>query len=79
MKVEFDNDEAWEAMSLIVGRLLDDVALSAGDKAKVRRWRSDEMRPASETMRLLTEKINRDVAEAAARKKRSPIRRPDWR
>jgi len=79
MKVEFDNDEAWELMSLVVGRLLDGVALSAGDKAKVRRWRSDEMRSGSEMMRLLTEKINRDVAEAVARKKRSAIRRPDWR
>jgi hypothetical protein len=79
MKVEFDSDEAWELMSLVVGRLLDDVALSAGDKAKVRRWRSDEMRSGSEMMRLLTEKINRDVAEAVARKKRSAIRRPDWR
>ncbi len=79
MKVEFDNDEAWELMSFVVGRLLDEAPLSAADKAKVRRWRSDEMRAGSEQARVLTGKINRDVGEAVARKKRSSIRKPDWR
>jgi hypothetical protein len=79
MKVEFDNDEAWQLMSFVVGRLLDESALAAPDKAKVRRWRSDEMRAGSEPMRLLAEKINRDIAEAVARKKRSSIQKPDWR
>jgi hypothetical protein len=79
MKVEFERDEAWQLMSFVVGRLLDEGTLSAADKAKVRRWRSDEVRAGSEEMRLLAEKINRDVGEAVARKKRSSIRRPDWR
>ena len=79
MKVEFDNDEAWELMSLVLGHLLDEAALPAADKAKVRRWRSDEMRTGSEPMRALADKINRDIDEAVARKKRSSIRKPDWR
>jgi hypothetical protein len=79
VKVEFDNDEAWELMSLVVNRLIDEAALPPADKAKLRRWRSEEVRPGSETMRVLTEKINRDLAAVFARKKRSPIQKPDWR
>jgi hypothetical protein len=78
MKVEFDNEEAWQLMSLVVGMLADEAALPAADKAKVRRWRSAEMRPGSPTMRVLTEKINRDIAQAVESKKRSAIRKPDW-
>lgn len=79
MKVELDEDEAWELMSLVVAGLLDESKLPAADRAKVRRWRSASMRPSDETMRLLTRKINDDLAEAFERKKRSQIRRPDWR
>jgi hypothetical protein len=79
MKVEFDNDEAWELMSLVLSRLADEASLPAADKAKLRRWRSDEMRPGSETMRALTQKMNKDISEAVARKKRSAIQKPDWR
>lgn len=79
MKIEFDNDEAWELMSLVLNRLADEASLAAADKAKIRRWRSDDVRPGSETMRVLTEKINRDLAEVFARKKRSAIQKPDWR
>jgi hypothetical protein len=79
MKVSFEQEEAWELMSLVVNRLADEVKLTAGDKARLRRWRSDEMRVSSELMRVLTEKMNQDLAEAIERKKRSPIRKPDWR
>jgi len=79
MKVELDVDETWELMSRVVARLLDVASLPDGDRAKVRRWRSDSMRPSSEAMRLLARKINDDLAEAFGRKKRSQIRRPDWR
>ena len=79
MKVEFDNDEAWELMSLVLNRLADEASLPAADKAKVRRWRSAEVRAGSETMRVLTEKMNKDVSEAVARKKRSAVQKPDWR
>ncbi len=79
MKVELDVDEAWELMSRVVARLVDEAALPAADRAKIRRWRSEVMKPAGEPMRLLTRKINDDLAEAFARKKRSQIRKPDWR
>jgi hypothetical protein len=79
MRVSFEPDEAWELMSLVVNRLASEAALPAGDRAKIRRWRSEVMRPGSEAMRALTEKMNGDLAEALERKKRSQVRRPDWR
>ena len=79
MKVELDVDETWELMSRVVARLLDEAPLPDRDRAKVRRWRSEAMRPAADSMRLLTRKINDDLVEALERKKRSQIRKPDWR
>ena len=79
MKVELDVDETWELMSRVLARLLDEAGLPDSERAKMRRWRSDSMRPSSEEMRLLARKINDDLAEAFESKKRSQIRRPDWR
>ena len=79
MKVELDTDETWELMSRVVARMLGETSLPDKDRAKVRRWRSDSMRPSGEPIRLLTRKVNEDVGEAFERKKRSQIRKPDWR
>ena len=79
MKVELDTDEAWELMSRVVARMVDEPSLSDRDRSKVRRWRSDEMRPSGDAMRLLARKINEDLAETFERKNRSQIRKPDWR
>lgn len=79
MKIELDEDEAWQVMSLVVARLLDEAKLPDADRAKVRRWKSAAMRTGGESLRLLTRKINDDVAMAWERKKRSPIVKPDWR
>jgi hypothetical protein len=79
MKVELDTDEAWELMSLVVARLLDEASLADSDRAKVRRWRSESMRPDGDSMRLLTRKLHEDLGEVFERKKRSQIRKPDWR
>ena len=79
MKVKLDIDEAWDLMSLVVARLAKDASLSDSDRAKVRRWRRSTMRTEGEAMRLLTGKLNEDLAAAMERKKRSQIRKPDWR
>ena len=79
MKVEIEEDEAWELMSLVVARLVDGAGLEGSDRAKVRRWRSDSMKPGREPMRVLTRKINDDLAQVWERKKRSQIQKPDWR
>ncbi|MEX0785068.1 MAG: hypothetical protein WD939_00375 [Dehalococcoidia bacterium] len=79
MKVELDTEEVWELMSLVVGRMLDEASLPERDRSKVRRWRSDAMQPGGDAMALLTRKVNEDIATVAARKRRSRIRKPDWR
>ncbi len=79
MKIEFATDEAWELMSHVIGRMLEEADLSDADRAKVRRWKSDEMRATSQEMRVLTSKINDDVEKMMARKIKSQIRKPDWR
>ncbi len=79
MKVELDVDETWDLMSLVVARMLDEASLADKDRAKVRRWRSESMQASGEEMRVLTRKINEDLAEVVKRKTRSQIRKPDWR
>jgi len=79
MKVEFATDEAWELMSHVIGRMLEEAELTDSDRAKVRRWKSDEMRATSQEMRVLTSKINDDLEKMMARKIKSQIRKPDWR
>ena len=78
MKVELDNDESWNLMSHIVGRLLEETPLSDADRARVRRWKSDEMRVTSQEVRVLTEKINEAVRLTLERKTKSQLRKPDW-
>lgn len=78
MKVEIDTDEAWNLMSHIVVRLLDETQLTDSDRARVRRWKSDEMRVTSQEMRVMTQKMNDTIQEVSARKTKSQIRKPDW-
>jgi hypothetical protein len=79
VRIELDVDESWALTSYVLTRLLEEAELPDADRAKVRRWRSQQMQPSKEGMRLLTEKINRDLAQAVERKQRSQIRKPDWR
>lgn len=79
MRVEFETDEAWDLMSLIVARVVEEVDLADSDRAKVRRWRSTSMQPSGEGMRVFSDKLNAALEETLARKKRSHIRKPDWR
>ena len=78
MKVELDSDETWALMSYVVDQLLQETGLPDADRARIRRWRSEQMRPGGEPMKLLARKINEDLARALQTKQRSQIRRPDW-
>ena len=78
MKVEFDTEEAWNLMSHVIGRLLDETALSDSDRARVRRWKSEEMKVTGQEMRVLAQKINEDLQKNVERKTRSQLRKPDW-
>ena len=78
MKVELDNDEAWNLLSHIVAQVIEETELSDSDRAGIRRWKSDEMRVTSQEMKVLTSKINEDLAKTLERKTKSQLRKPDW-
>jgi len=77
--VELNVDESWEMMSFIINHMLKEVDIEKGDRAKIRRWKTNEMRTASEDMRALGEKINADIARMWDVRRKSDLRRPDWR
>ncbi len=52
--------------------------VSRQDRAALRRWRSDEMRPSSPAMHLLAEKVNAELQRQHDRSEVSPIKKPDW-
>jgi hypothetical protein len=78
MKVELDTDEAWNLLTHVIVRLVDEAPLADADRAKIRRWKSDEMRATSQEMRVLCSKINEDLMKTMERKTKSQLRKPDW-
>jgi hypothetical protein len=78
MKVELDVDEARELLWTIVQRVARDAGLSDADRAKVRRWFSEEMRLGSAAMAALTDKVNADLERALRTKERSQLQKHDW-
>lgn len=78
MKVELAVDESWALLSVVVKKLLEEANLSDEDRANLRRWRSDDMRMNSEAMRVLTDKINEDLARVLKARERSQIQKHDW-
>ncbi len=78
MKLELDVEQGRELLSVIAQRVAQEAGLSDEDRAKVRRWFSEEMRQKDEAMRALTAKINADLERALRTKERSQIQRHDW-
>jgi len=78
MKIELDVDEARELLWVIAQRVAREAVLSDGDRAKVRRWFSEEMRLGSAAMAALTDKINADLERALRTKERSQLQKHDW-
>ncbi len=78
-QVTLDLEEAWELMSFVVNHMLDEVTIDKSDRAKIRRWKSTDMRTGSEEMRALHEKMNEDLARLWATRRRSEIVKPDYR
>jgi len=56
----------------------DQTALSDSDRARVRRWKSEEMKVTGQEMRVLAQKLNEDLQKNMGRKTRSQLRKPDW-
>jgi len=79
VKVEFEIEETRELLVFLCDRLIEDAGLAEADRATIRKWRADSMRAGSPGMRELHEKMNADLARALENKKRSSVRKPDWR
>ena len=79
MRLELDQEEGRELLSLIVDRLAGEAGLPAKDVATIKRWRSGIMRPGTDSMRELTEKINTDLVRALRSKEKSAVQKADWR
>ena len=79
VKVTLDIDESWALMSFVVNRVLDETTLDKSDKASIRRWKSRDMKLGSDEMKALHEKLNADIARLWDMRRKSEIRRPDWR
>jgi hypothetical protein len=79
MRLELDNEEGRELLSLVINRVAEEAELSNEDRAAVRRWRSDQMKAGSDDMRELTGKINGDLERALRSKEKSAVQKPEWR
>jgi hypothetical protein len=79
MKLEFEIEETKEVLTLLVDRLADEAGLGKDDLAKLRRWNSNEMRMGGSGMRELHEKVNAEIERTFRTKKKSAIRKPDWK
>jgi len=78
MKIELDVDEARELLWAVTQRAAREAGLSDADRAKVRRWFSEELRLGSAAMAALTDKINADLERALRTKERSQLQKHDW-
>jgi hypothetical protein len=79
MHIQLEDEEAWVLLSEVAGRVLEEAGLSDDDRAAIRRWRSEQMRPNSPTMVNLAQKLNADLEKTHRAKSRSRIRKPDWK
>ncbi len=79
MRLELEQEESRELLSLIVERIIKEAKLSNKDRAALKRWRSEQMKPGSDEMRELTGKINADLERALRTKEKSAVQKPDWR
>ena len=78
MRVQIDEDEAWAMLSTVMQKVLDEAGLSDEDRAALRRWRSEQMRPGREASKALLDRINADLDRVTKGKARSAIQKHDW-
>ncbi len=78
MRVQIDEDEAWAMLSTVMQQVLDDTELADEDRAALRRWRSEQMRPGREASKALLERLNQDLERVMKGKERSRIQKHDW-
>ena len=79
MKLELEQEESVELLSLIIDRITQEAKLATKDRATVKRWRSEQMKAVSDAMKELTDKINADLERALQTKAKSAVQKADWR
>jgi hypothetical protein len=79
MRLELEQEESVQLLSLIVDRITQEAELATKDRAAVKRWRSEQMKAGSDAMKELSDKINADLERALRSKEKSAIQRADWR
>ncbi len=79
MRLELEQEESRELLSLSVERIIEEAKLSDQDRVALKRWRSERMKPGSDGMWELTGKINADLERALRSKEKSAVQKPDWR
>jgi hypothetical protein len=78
MRVQIDEDETWAMLSTVLQQVLDEAGLSDDDRAALRRWRSEQMRPGREASKALLERLNGDLERVLKGRERSAIQKHDW-
>jgi len=78
MRVQIDDEEAWAMLSTVMQQVLEDGGLSDEDRAALRRWRSEQMRPGRDASKALLERLNQDLERLMKGKERSRIQKHDW-
>ncbi len=79
MRLELEQEESAQLLSLIVDRITQEAGLATKDRAAVKRWRSEQMKAGSDGMSELTNKINADLERALRTKEKSAVQKADWR
>ena len=79
MRLELEQEESVQLLSLIIDRITQGAGLATKDRAAVKRWRSEQMKAGSDAMKELSDKINADLERALRSKEKSAIQRADWR
>ncbi len=79
MRLELEQEESAQLLSLIVDRITQEAGLATKDRAAVKRWRSEQMKAGSDGMRELTNKMNADLDRALRTKEKSAVQKADWR
>ena len=79
MRLELEQEESVQLLSLIIDRITQEAGLATKDRAAVKRWRSEQMKAGSDAMKELSDTINADLERALRSKEKSAIQRADWR
>ncbi len=79
MRLELEQEESVQLLSLIVDRITQEAGLATKDRAALKRWRSEQMKAGSDGMRELTNKMNADLERALRTQEKSAAQKADWR